>query len=108
MGRTFPQSELFAEGGLGQKELERVLFTFAKYDPNIGYVQGMNFIVGSLLYHSSEVIAFWLFVSLVEDNEMQDIYSPGLPGLYKHTQIIDLLIKEKLREVHRHFVNIFI
>jgi hypothetical protein len=34
----------------------------------------MNFIVGSLLMHCAEEAAFWLFVSLIEDYEMRDIY----------------------------------
>lgn len=50
---------------------------YSKYDPKVGYVQGMNFIVGALLYHSSEAIAFWLFVSLVEDHEMKEIFMPS-------------------------------
>jgi hypothetical protein len=45
----------------------------------------MNFIVGSLLLHCSEENAFWLFVSLIEDYEMRDIYQPDLPGLKKHS-----------------------
>jgi Rab-GTPase-TBC domain len=44
------------------------------YDNKIGYVQGMNFIVASLLYHCDEEIAFWIFVSLLEDYELRDIY----------------------------------
>jgi len=105
INRTFPHTELFTEDGHGQEELERVLCSFVKYDPKIGYVQGMNFIVGALLYHCSEVIAFWLFVSLIEDHELRDIFLPGLPGLYKHTQIINMLLIEKLGNIHRHFVN---
>lgn len=57
--------------------MERVLFTYSKYDPQVGYVQGMNFIVGALLYHCSEEIAFWIFVSLVEDYDMREIYMPS-------------------------------
>lgn len=45
----------------------------------------MNFIVGSLIFHANEVMAFWLFVSLIEDCELRDIYMPGLPGLFKHS-----------------------
>jgi hypothetical protein len=52
---------------------------------DLDYVQGMNFIVASLLYHSNEVMAFWLFASLIEDCELRDIYMPGLPGLFKHS-----------------------
>lgn len=69
----------------GQQKLFRVLNAFSKYFNYIGYVQGMNFIVGALLMHCSEDIAFWLFVSLIEDFEMRDIYQPKLPGLYKHS-----------------------
>ena len=77
LARTFPKCEYFAEGKEGQKLMQRILVTFSKYDPKIGYVQGMNFIVGALLYHCSEEIAFWLFVTLVEDHDMRDIYLPG-------------------------------
>lgn len=67
----------------------------------------MNFIVGSLIYHSCEVMAFWLFASLIEDCELRDIYLPGLPGLYKHSQIIELLLKDNLGDIYQHFVFLF-
>lgn len=79
--------------------------TFTKYDPKIGYVQGMNFIAGALLYHCSEDVAFWLLVALMEDHEMREIYLPNFPGLYKHTQIIDLLLFENSRRLYQHFVR---
>lgn len=64
----------------------------------------MNFIVGSLLFHTNEVMAFWLFVSLIEDCEMRDIYVHGLPGLFKHSQIINILMMENISDVYHHFV----
>lgn len=66
----------------------------------------MNFIVGSLLYHANEVMTFWLFVSLIEDCELRDIYMPGLPGLFKHSQIINILIMENLKTLFSHFVSV--
>ena len=66
----------------------------------------MNFIVGSLLYHCNEVMAFWLFVSLLEDCEMRDIFVQGLPGLFKHSQIIYILMDQHIKEVNQHFVTI--
>lgn len=65
----------------------------------------MNFIVGALIYHCSEVMAFWLFVSLIEDCEVRDIYLPGLPGLFKHSQIIEILIMDNLKDLFSHFVS---
>ena len=88
--------------GEGQKSLGRVLLAFSKYDNTIGYVQGMNFIVGSLLMHCSEEVAFWLFVSLIEDYEMRDIYMPSLPGLTKHGQLLEHLLEDKLPALFKH------
>ena len=63
----------------------------------------MNYIVAALLLHCSEVIAFWLFVSLIEDFELRDIYLPTLPGLFKHSQMIDILLEQHLPSVSSHF-----
>jgi hypothetical protein len=57
--------------------LERVLNAFAKYDPQIGYVQGINFIAASLIFHAEEYISFWLLVMIFEMFEMRDIYLPS-------------------------------
>lgn len=65
----------------------------------------MNFIVGALLYHANEVMAFWLFVSLIEDCEMRDIYMHGLPGLFKHSHIISSLVTSNLTDLSAHFME---
>jgi len=85
--------------------LKRVLLAFARYDRTLGYVQGMNFLAGSLLFHCNEEIAFWLLASLIEDFELRDIYCPGLPGLYKHCQMLDLLFFQKIPKLYKHFVS---
>jgi hypothetical protein len=66
----------------------------------------MNFIVGSLLFHCSEEAAFWLFVSLIEDYEMRDIYQPSLPGLYKHSAMMEQLLDRKLPECLEHMSDL--
>ena len=100
--RTFPKCTQFQDVQ-GQIQLKRVLLAFSRYDPNLGYVQGMNFIVGSLLYHANEEIAFWMFVTLIEEFELRDIYEPNLPGLYKHCFVLDTMIKQHLPELFTHF-----
>lgn len=84
--------------------MENVLTAYSKYDSQVGYVQGMNFVVGALLYHCSEEVAFWLFVALVEDLEIRDVYLPGLPGLYRHTRAIESLISLNFSAVANHLV----
>ena len=79
-----------------------MLQAFSKYDASIGYVQGMNFIVGALLLHCSEEITFWLFVALIEDYEMRDIYMEGLPGHIKHSSLITQLMETHLSDLYEH------
>ena len=86
----------------GTLKLKNVLTAFANYERQVDYVQGMNFIVGQLLLHCSETVAFWLFVSLIEDCDMRDIYLPQLPGLGKHSRIIELLLEKHLPALHGH------
>ena len=104
LNRTYPQYPFFKEGNIGLVQLERVLVTFVKYNPKIGYVQGMNFIVGALLFHCSEDIAFWLFVSLIERYGFKNIYSPGFPGLHNHIKILDKKIAINTPLIYDHFV----
>lgn len=63
----------------------------------------MNFIVGQLLIHCNEVLAFWLFIELIEECELRDIFQKDLPGLKKHTYCIRLLVKKHLPKLHDHF-----
>ncbi len=66
----------------------------------------MNFIAGSLLHHCDEVMAFWLFVGLLEECELRDLYLPGFPGLQKHSQMLFILIREKFDDLYQHFVSL--
>jgi hypothetical protein len=79
----------------------------------------MNFIAASILYHAEEYIAFWILVLIFEKSEMRDVYMQGkkffefdiifisidLPGLAKHSQIVDFLILNNLPELYSHFVR---
>jgi len=102
IARTFPGNKYFTEETGALKSLERVLNAFANYEPGIGYVQGMNFIAASLLYHADEYISFWLLTLIFEKFEMRDIYLPKLPGLSKHCQIIDILMLNYIPDLYAH------
>jgi hypothetical protein len=47
--RTFPTLAFFHDGGVMHTGLERILLCFALYCPDIGYVQGLSFLVAMLL-----------------------------------------------------------
>jgi|EP00966_Prymnesium_polylepis_P246839 hypothetical protein len=46
--------------------LRRVLCAFASFNPDVGYVQGMNFIAAGLLATLSEECSFWMLVLVVQ------------------------------------------
>ncbi|KAF9200902.1 GTPase-activating protein, partial [Haplosporangium sp. Z 27] len=49
MSRTFPNHEHFQAGGAGQEALFDVVKAYSLYDPEVGYCQGLSFVVGPLL-----------------------------------------------------------
>ena len=60
----------------------------------------MNFIVAQLLLHCSQAFAFWLFVALIEDYDLKEIYGPQLRGLFMHSAIIEVLVRANLPELN--------
>lgn len=101
LGRTFPRAEQFKDEA-GLEALKRVLLAYSRYDKSVGYVQGMNFIAGQLLYHCQEEIAFWIFATLIESFELRHVFERHLPGLYRHGSIIDGLLRQQEPELHGH------
>lgn len=66
LGRSFPGVDMFREAdGEGQRMLGRVLKCYSIYDPEIGYCQGLAFLVGPLLMHMPDKQAFCVLVRYV-------------------------------------------
>ena len=75
--------EWFQEGGDGFNNVLAVLCTFTLYDQTCGYVQGMNFVVASLVYHASPEVVFWLLTTLFESFQLRKNYIEGFNGFYE-------------------------
>lgn len=74
MRRTFQElSEEEAEDYIPL--LKRILVTYVKRNPTVGYCQGMNFIVGRLLQFMNEEEAFWTLTMIIETILPIDYYS---------------------------------
>jgi CDGSH-type Zn-finger protein len=103
--RTFPSSITLNQKDNILKKLENVLRAFSNYDNSIKYCQGMNFIVGFLLYHSEEHIAFWLFVSLIEEYDLRNIFMENFPGLKLHVKRLETILKNEYPSYWKNFEN---
>lgn len=104
MKRTFPHDKYF-QSSETKKILFDVLKAYTLYDNTWGYVQGMNFIAGSLIYHASPDIAFWLFVSLIFDYHLRENYKLGFPGVTKINEEIQKLLSTKWPKLSKLFVS---
>ena len=104
--RTLSGHPYFGSGKEGQEHLRVLLKILALKYTDIGYVQGMNFLVVSLLYHCSPEITLFLITVLIEDYELCDVYRVDVTGLHQRNGVIKTLVEQKLKDVHDHFIEI--
>ena len=86
--RTFPAHPLLE--GVGRDALRRVLLAYARYNPKVGYCQGLNFLAGLLLLLMPEESAFYVLGTIVEDI---------LPGYFVTKQMLAPSVDQKILRV---------
>eukprot|EP00041_Stephanoeca_diplocostata_P024348 m.615527 g.615527 ORF g.615527 m.615527 type:complete len:1089 (+) comp22506_c0_seq2:201-3467(+) len=107
LARTFPGNEFFQEeGGQGQKWLYRICKAYAVYDEEISYCQGLSFIAAVLLLHMPEEEAFVMFIKLMFDYNVREMFKSGFADLQLKFFQLDRLIDEMLPDLHAHFKDI--
>lgn len=92
--RTVPGSKYFSRGE-GSTALRRVLMACAKYNSSVGYIQGMNYVGSALLWHSGEIEAFYMLLSIMDDYKARENYLEGLPGVLRHIHILEYCLLEE-------------
>ena len=66
LARTYPRLRLFKEtSGEGQRAMGRILRAYSVLDSEVGYCQGLGFLVGPLLMN----VIFFLLLGGVVTNE---------------------------------------
>jgi CDGSH-type Zn-finger protein len=104
--RTYPSNITIIEKDKILHKLENVLKAFSNYDNTIKYCQGMNFIVGFFLFHCEEHIAFWLFVSLIEEYDLKLIFMENFPGLKLHVKRLENILQNEYPSYWENFEKI--
>jgi hypothetical protein len=85
--------------------LFRVLAKYATAHPVVGYCQGFNFIVGFMLLISggNEVETYYLFQSLIQEFELESMYSGQMTALKRWLFVFTHLFTTKLPNLQQHF-----
>lgn len=90
--RTYSSTKYFnkqtSEDGFNR--LHRLLVALSGYrkngDSRISYVQGMNFIAASFLWHCNEESAYFLIVQMFDKLSMEDVYFDNLQRVEERTE----------------------
>ncbi|XP_012282451.1 rab GTPase-activating protein 1-like isoform X3 [Orussus abietinus] len=106
INRTFPAHDFFKEtGGLGQDSLYRINKAYAVHDEEVGYCQGLSFLVASLLLHMPEEQAFCVLVKLMYDYGLRDLYKDRFDNLHMRFYQLNRLMEDQLPELYKHFCD---
>ncbi|KAI9246362.1 rab-GTPase-TBC domain-containing protein [Sporodiniella umbellata] len=103
LARTFPGHTYFKDSeGQGQEDLYGVVKAYSIYDKEVGYCQGLAFIVGPMLLNMPDEDAFCLFVKLMNKYGLRGHFTPEMDGLHLRLYQFDALISEYLPHIARH------
>ncbi|XP_045063636.1 EVI5-like protein isoform X3 [Coregonus clupeaformis] len=103
IARTYPEHEFFKEDSLGQEVLFNVMKAYSLVDREVGYCQGSAFIVGLLLMQMPEEEAFCVFVKLMQDYRLRELFKPSMAELGLCMYQFEFMIQELLPDLHIHF-----
>ncbi|KAF8782125.1 Rab GTPase-activating protein 1 like protein [Argiope bruennichi] len=102
--RTFPANELFNErNGTGQESLFKICKAYSLYDPEIGYCQGLSFLVAALLLHMPEEEAFGVLMKIMFDYHIRDMFRNAFEELHLKFFQLRKLMEDQMPGLVSHF-----
>ncbi|OBZ86694.1 Ecotropic viral integration site 5 [Choanephora cucurbitarum] len=103
LARTFPGHTYFKDtDGQGQEGLYNVVRAYSSYDNEVGYCQGLAFIVGPMLLNMPQEDAFCVLIQLMNQYGLRGHFTPEMDGLQLRLYQFDALVQEHLPHVARH------
>ncbi|XP_073932572.1 ecotropic viral integration site 5 protein homolog isoform X6 [Castor canadensis] len=86
-----------------RKKKEKQVKAYSLVDREVGYCQGSAFIVGLLLMQMPEEEAFCVFVKLMQDYRLRELFKPSMAELGLCMYQFECMIQEHLPELFVHF-----
>lgn len=107
--RTYPAHENFRTDGGSSSLLDslfKVCKAYAVYDEEVGYCQGLSFLVAALLLHMPEEQAFCVFVRIMEHYGLRNLFRNNFDELYLKFYQLEQLLAEHIPDLFQHFNKI--
>ncbi|XP_037834401.1 uncharacterized protein si:ch211-266k8.4 isoform X2 [Kryptolebias marmoratus] len=87
----------------GQAKLFRVLIAYAKYNPEVGYSQGMSYIAAVLLMQLGEEEAFWALTALLDKPKyLSELFDRSLTRVQHQVKVFDHFLKHRKPQFSKH------
>ncbi|CAN0427367.1 unnamed protein product [Lampetra planeri] len=107
LDRSFPTHRSLMgespEAKEGRASLFRVLSAYARYNPRIGYCQGMSYLASMLLMNMVEEDAFWALVSLLERPKyLAGFFHRSLDRIQRHAKVFQRLLQHRIPKLCQH------
>ncbi|XP_077986905.1 uncharacterized protein LOC144441221 [Glandiceps talaboti] len=105
--RTMPTNIHFQDANADKvHQLQQVLEAFCIHNPEIGYCQGMNFLVATCLLFMEAELAFWCLVAIVEKYFPDNYFDRNLVGAQADQSVLKELVQRKLPLLHTHISSV--
>ena len=105
--RTFVDLGHFRYGQKLYQPLKNILAAFSVFRPDVGYVQGMSYIAGSLLMHTGdEFLGFKCFANMMNRYLLYNFYSFDMPKVNIFFHCYMRLLKERVPRLAQLMVDL--
>ena len=99
---ALPTLKFFHDGGSLNADLERVPCAYIIHAPDVGYVQGMSFVVAMLLLYLDDSEALSCFVNLLKRRGIGEFYHLQREALDAYVNCFDYFFEQSLPLLYHH------
>ncbi|GMM32969.1 hypothetical protein DASC09_002940 [Saccharomycopsis crataegensis] len=107
LNRIFPNLDYFQNKELGQANLKKILNAYSLYDAEIGYCQGLSFLIGLILFHfKSNPMTFLATINIFEQKKnlnFKKIFDEKMSGLKLWFYQFEEIFKKHNVTLYNHF-----
>ena len=102
--RTYYNDYFIKEGG--KSKLNNILERMCAFPGNVGYCQGMNFILGAMLYLlRNEVKTLTMFSCMIQSYDLINLFAYNTPDYGIRVYQLNYFVKKYIPNIYYHFKN---
>jgi len=89
-------------------EIRKTLETYARYRPDVGYVQGMSYLAAVLLLYNDTYSTFQCFTNLIDTHFFRSLFKMEVKQILRHMKVYELLFSYNLPKLYLRFQHMTI